>query len=83
MKAAPSCLYAGELLFWTVALAVLALTWTLGEISYAIAVMVAVVVVAAVFRIAWRRTQRAAAVGDEGYSCDACAMERRSGTGIK
>jgi hypothetical protein len=73
MKVAPSpYLLASELIFWVVAVAVFALTWSLGDISYAIAAIVAILVVVAVFRITWRRSQRAATAERGRYYCESC-----------
>ena len=65
-------MYGGELIFWVVAVAVFALTWSLGDISYAIAAIVAILVVVAVFRLSWRRSQREAVAAHGRYYCESC-----------
>ena len=72
MKVASPYLHAGELLFWVVAVAVLALTWSLGDVSYAIAAVVAILVVVVVFRCSWQRTQREAVAERGRYYCESC-----------
>ena len=72
LKVAASYLYGGELIFWVVAVAVCALTWSFGDISYAIAAIVASVVVFAVFRFSWKRSQREAAAEHGRYFCESC-----------
>jgi len=72
MKVASPYLYGGELIFWVVAVAVFALTWSLGDISYAIAAIVAILVVVAVFRFSWKRSQRQAAAQRGRYYCESC-----------
>jgi hypothetical protein len=73
MKVASSpYLFAGELIFWVVAVAVFALTWSLGDITYAIAAIVAILVVLAVFRSSWQRSQRQAAAERGRYYCESC-----------
>jgi hypothetical protein len=71
-KIAPSALFAGELIFWLVAVAVFALTWSLGEISYLIAGVVGFVVVVLVFRRYWQESQRQAITERGRYYCESC-----------
>jgi hypothetical protein len=73
LKVAPSpYLLAGELIFWVIAVAVFALTWSLGDISYAIAAIVAILVVQVVFSSSWQRSQRQAAAERGRYYCESC-----------
>jgi hypothetical protein len=72
MKVASPYLYAGEQLFWIVAVAVFALTWSLGDIGYAIAAVVAILVVVVVFRKSWQRAQREAVAERGKYYCESC-----------
>jgi hypothetical protein len=72
LKVTSSYPFASELLFWLVAVAVFALTWTLGDISYAIAAIAAILVVVAVFRKSWQRSQREATAERGRYHCERC-----------
>jgi hypothetical protein len=64
--------FAGEFIFWAVAAIVLALTWSFGDISYAIAVAVGALVVFAAFYKPWQRAQRDATARRGRYYCESC-----------
>jgi hypothetical protein len=62
----------GEPLFWLVAVAAYLLTWRLGNISYAIAALVGVVAIVALFRKFWRRSRRDVVSKYGRYRCESC-----------